>query len=505
MATTGTEKHFRLCLVLMKAGTKACHCLLLKRVKDLSPADHEPFPWTVDDFLLSKKKKIRNAKLGKEKDRILFPADSKTNLSKWDLSLFCFVLIECCKLPKLICLDVERLRTLRNELCHVHEPTVNDEVYTDYLTTITVIIRRIIDETDDECMKCEIKRIVNVTEKEPLSLEETLRDMHAFYSMERNIREKLDQMSEVEEHILAKVEKFDQLLEKKVSTIDENLEKLNRQFEGKPRLTLNSFVFQDINCHIELKNVSHEKEASMSGVLVQLFEEAVNENEDFKSKLPADSFVKLREVVNRTVQMFLSKGWQIVETKQKCVQLSIRCQSFAAFSGLCRECIEGSLEAELEELKSAISEISDGEKVELETVIYKDEFWNVIDKTLSALEIYRSENDENRVEYTEDVQKTDAAADVPHSVLISARKESAAKLLISNNGCEAEDLHTCLKSMEKEIANEFDAPDVFVKACFTERQVSVEEDSRTREVMFDSLSVPINQATLPDSPVSICT
>lgn len=180
----------------MKAGTKAACSLLLKRVKDICPEDYEPFPWSLDDFLLSRKKKILKLKIGRDKIQVLFPNGKETNLSKWDLSLVCCILTQFCELPSLLRLDVERLRTIRNELCHVNEPTVDNNKFTDYLKTIKVVIERIVEESEEECIKCEVQRIVRDIEKEPLCLEETLREMHKFYSMERDIREKLDQMSD---------------------------------------------------------------------------------------------------------------------------------------------------------------------------------------------------------------------------------------------------------------------------------------------------------------------
>lgn len=125
----------------------------------------------------------------------------------------------------------------------------------------------------------------------------------------------------------------------------------------------------------------------MSSVLVELFEEAINKDDDFKSKLPTELYLKLREVVNKTVQLFLSRGWQIVRTKRKCVQLDIRCDSFKSLADLVRSYINGELEVAFIDLKGAVSKIT-AEDVAIEPVIYKDEFWNVMFQTCKSTDQY---------------------------------------------------------------------------------------------------------------------
>ena len=192
MSTTGTEKHCRLCLMLIKGGTKACHHLLLKRIKELSPKDHQPYPWTVQQFLEAQKKTIKKSKISKDKLNILFPVTGDTDLSKWDLSLYCTVLLLYCQLPYVVYLDIKQFQTLRNNLCHMNEPTVTDSEFKDKLETIKVIIDRIVEKTDDPNVKTEMENIKESLETEPLSLGESHKEMHKFYSMEMDIREKLE-------------------------------------------------------------------------------------------------------------------------------------------------------------------------------------------------------------------------------------------------------------------------------------------------------------------------
>lgn len=459
MATTGTEKHFRLCLLLSKAGTKACRTLLLQRVKDLCPEDHEPFPWSLDDFLRSIRHKIVRAKLGKEKIRVLFPGGKRTESLKWDLSLLCCILTRYCELSSLTLIDVEKLGSLRNELCHVPEPTVDDNRYKDYLEMIKVIVGRIMEQTNDESTKSEVRRIILDVEKKALSLEDTLREMHKFYAMESDIREKLDQMSEVEKAVLSKVEKFDRLLNIGVKKLDSKLDMIDQKLEDKKRRSSNSFVLPDMELHIELKNLNPDQEKYFSAVLVELFEATLAEDEHFRSKPLAESYEKLREVVRKTVRAFVCKGWQIVETKQKCVQLNIRCTSFASQAALFQECIEGGLERQLKDLESVISQLTDEEDVVLEPVIYKDDFWSIMLETLSLLEVYLSEDPEKALL----LKANDANIGTVHSLLLTARRIVPEQLPKSTENCDKGDIQSCLKELETELGKTFGEADLFMR------------------------------------------
>ena len=188
MSSTGTEKHCRLCLMLNKGGTKACHHLFLKRVKELSPIDHQPYPWTIQHFLVSKRETMKK-EMSKDKLSVLFPKTGDTDLSKWDLSLFCSVLTKYCDLKNLLRLDVERFRSLRNDLCHMNEPNISNDEFRDHVETIQVITSRVV---DDQNVKMEIEDTMRTLENGPLALDETLKEMRTFYLMEMEIQEKLE-------------------------------------------------------------------------------------------------------------------------------------------------------------------------------------------------------------------------------------------------------------------------------------------------------------------------
>jgi hypothetical protein len=178
--------------MLSKGGSKACHHLLLKRVEDLKPRDTKPNEWTLTSFLNSKKQIIMKSNLSKRKQNILFPETGDTVLLNWDLSLYCHVLTSYCDLPNLDRLDVENLRKIRNELCHMNDPETTNLELENIFGKVQVIIGRILEKLDDKDLKLQVDTIIKKLEKESLSLDETLKEMRKFYLMEMDIHEKID-------------------------------------------------------------------------------------------------------------------------------------------------------------------------------------------------------------------------------------------------------------------------------------------------------------------------
>ncbi|XP_053374043.1 uncharacterized protein LOC123530935 [Mercenaria mercenaria] len=460
MSTTGTEKHCRLCLMLNKGGTKACHLLLLKRVEELTPSDHQPYPWTVHEFLQSKKKEMLKSHISKEKMQVLFPRTGITDLPKWDLSLFCTVLTTYCELKQLARLDVERLRTLRNELCHMNEPHIDDVKYKDYFETIQVIVTRILENNNDNETKESIEKVLNDIHEGPLSLVETLKEMHTFYSMEMDIREKLEYVKDVDERVLQKVEKFDELFQRFDSKLEQIDNKLDHETSSMLHSARNNFLLPGVEIFFDLKNLSQEEEERMSAVLEQLFEEVINEEDDFKSTIPADSYNKLREAVRKTFKLFLMKGWRITSARHECVKLHIRCLTFKSLAALFREHVQGHINEELRDLNFAISEIICGKDAQLETAIYKDEFWGVVERTISVVEDFLTDHgSDTKLVLKEKLQPYDDKK--KHALSLTARN-------VTHEGphafeCENE-LDACLRLLTTELGTEFNAPQVSVQA-----------------------------------------
>ncbi|XP_053373245.1 uncharacterized protein LOC123531839 isoform X2 [Mercenaria mercenaria] len=374
MSTTGTEKHCRLSCMLIKAGTKANCAFLEKRVQDLSPDPTSP--WSLDDFLKTKQKDIQKSKLSKEKYRVLFPANGATDIKKWDLSLLCHILVQYCHLNTLERLDVEQFRNVRNELCHVHEPNIDDDKFKNDVELIEVITTRILEKVDNTIVTDEVKDIINEMKEGPLSIVETVRTMHIFYSMERDIREKLDTISDAESRLLQAAERIEHKLDSSIV--------LRADPSHSPSVRLPAVDF-----YIDIKNIGAEKEARLSEVLVELFEARLKGNEDLSTLLttmPPECFQQLRATVNETFKLILSRGLEISEIKNDFVLLKIQCRTISAVVALFRDCAEGRLLPVLENLEKRCSMLDGYSFVELEPVIYRDTFFDVMEETFSSIE-----------------------------------------------------------------------------------------------------------------------
>ncbi|XP_060559977.1 uncharacterized protein LOC132720018 [Ruditapes philippinarum] len=456
MSTTGTERHCRLCLMLNQGGPQACHHLLLKRVKELSPKDHDPYPWTIQQFLDTKKQTIIKSKLSKDKFKILFPNDGDTVLTNWDLALYCTVLTLYCDLKPIIRLDVEQLRNLRNELCHMNEPNISVSDYKDKLEMIQVIICRLVKKIDEHNVKIEIENVIKSLESATLSLDETLKEMHAFYMMEMDIREKLDH---VEERILQRLEQFDDKWEF-ISKV------LGEKEDSRINTATNNGLVPGVNIFLDLKNVNDEEEENMSDVLQQLFDEVIHEDKDFKSSIPADSYVRLRGAIEKTFKRFLSKGWRITRVKHECIQLHIECTNFTALAALFREQTQGLIDQQLTELNEALTECVSEKMLLLETTIYTDELWNVIDKAISCVEGVLKEHNIDMATQSDNAQLL--GDDIrKHSLSLSAEKVGSDGSGSFEGDCNYK-LETFLQLLKAELKSEFHTPNLLIQAnCST--------------------------------------
>jgi hypothetical protein len=197
MTTTDDERHCRICLMLMKGGTKISKALFEKCVKDQTPEEHIPHPWTLDHFLNDNKKKILDTQTGNAKKKILFPAagGTRTHVEEWDLYMYCFFLIEICGIKRNVRMDIEQLRKMRNKICHRNEPKIDRKKYDRKVDKLEVIYERLLKEICDEELTNEVNRILKSSKEDPLSCREIILVMHEFYKTDLETREILTQQS----------------------------------------------------------------------------------------------------------------------------------------------------------------------------------------------------------------------------------------------------------------------------------------------------------------------
>ncbi|XP_053394348.1 helicase with zinc finger domain 2-like [Mercenaria mercenaria] len=365
MATTGTEKYSRILLTLVKGGTKVTRRFFEKRVKDLSPEQ------TIDEFLARHKIAILQKKPGKNKRNIYFPSTGNTDLEQWDLNMFCYILIETCDLTPTLCMYVEKLPKIRNKLCHLNEPTLEDVKFQDYKDKIKCCFKNCLKEIDDAEFKNEIKLLIKSFASGPLTLEDTLKSIHTFYHME------LDQME--------KLDKLDQGQTEMNEKLDRNLEKLESIESRLPQGT--PVDVPGMGIVISVNSCSNDKEKEVLGVLVKHFNQIINNKEStLKEDLPNGALHTIREAVEQTFHEFLKMGRHIVKVEQKCILLVVKCTSIGSFVNLLRDYRNDALTKQLSGLETAIRSLDGCEDVELETAIDKDEFWRVMDELVSTLD-----------------------------------------------------------------------------------------------------------------------
>ncbi|XP_053391575.1 deoxynucleoside triphosphate triphosphohydrolase SAMHD1-like [Mercenaria mercenaria] len=158
-------KYGHLVIVIHHCGFRITKELFLKRLKELTPADFEYSPWTIDDFLDQNREAILGHKFGKEHKKKLFPGFSRsTNLKHWDLNTYCFLLCNFCDLSKHIRHDIDGIRTLRNKLVHRGEGDIPDRKYQEYLDRITGIASRCTDVLGNPELKAELENVIGSPE-----------------------------------------------------------------------------------------------------------------------------------------------------------------------------------------------------------------------------------------------------------------------------------------------------------------------------------------------------
>ncbi|XP_053398679.1 deoxynucleoside triphosphate triphosphohydrolase SAMHD1-like isoform X2 [Mercenaria mercenaria] len=161
MPTHKPVKYSHLITVLHRCGRRITKELFLKRVQDLTPEGHEPFPWTVDQFLEANRETILKCRQGKDLKRKLFPGYARqTNVDYWDLTTFCFLLFNVCDLRPAVRQDINCLRQLRNKLVHLGGGDVTDQKYQTYLDTMKGVLNRCTNELDKPELMAELENVI---------------------------------------------------------------------------------------------------------------------------------------------------------------------------------------------------------------------------------------------------------------------------------------------------------------------------------------------------------
>lgn len=193
---TETENYSRVITTVMTCS-KVLMRVLLKRVRDLTPENHEPNPWTLDHFLDKNRSDISKNKKGKKKMHIYLPGWGKeTDLSLWDLQMFCFILSLMFSQKDQNRLGIVTLEQLRNTLCHKRDPKLINGEYEHYMDVVQNGLAAQFDFIGDEDFKKECEQEFESIKKGTVTFDTALVVLHQWYVKEREVEERLTNLEE---------------------------------------------------------------------------------------------------------------------------------------------------------------------------------------------------------------------------------------------------------------------------------------------------------------------
>ncbi|XP_053406940.1 uncharacterized protein LOC123546648 [Mercenaria mercenaria] len=370
MSTAGMGRQSRLCVILVKVGTPVARAVFEKRVKDLTPPNHDPSPWTVDDFLSENKPKIRSMKLKSQMWSKMFPVQSHViRLEQWDLALLCRILTECCDLRPDIRLDIYQLRKLRNKLFHMSEPSIDDHKYQHYLAKLKVSFDRCLKETNDDVFTTEMDKMFEDLEHGQFSQVDAEEVMEMLQFMQEETNERFYELGQNQQ---STNERLDDLLQK-VEVLTTSLESVNK------------LKVPESGAKIEVRNCCLEKDNEISKLMIQCFEECIDDDDGEVSESSTTSHAKCKEAVHKMYTKLLSKGYKVIDAHKECVFLHIQCSSMASLMSYFHDYVSGQLALELKIAEDTIRTIDGCEDIALEIVINTEEILETINGIVTTV------------------------------------------------------------------------------------------------------------------------
>ncbi|WAR11270.1 hypothetical protein MAR_036346 [Mya arenaria] len=276
---------------------------------------------SIDQVLLSHKKKILRKVEHSAKD-LLFPkGKQQTNVDKWDISLFCYILRTCCMLQPTQDNDVNDVRTTRNYIAHSPKPCVSNADYAMHANVFKTFITNTLNHINDQDLKAEINEQVQEAER-PVGKQV----IEAYTICHKSNSSVVDDVKEhLDKHHAVVLDKFEDL-EKLINTLPKE-----SQAKLEPP-NLASFK-------LLIKNCSPDEEEKISQVLVRIFGEHLGKK---FSTLPEETCEGLKHIVGQICKE-LQKMVDLTEAKYGCVCITIRFYDFVSYMDFLDKSVNGKL------------------------------------------------------------------------------------------------------------------------------------------------------------------
>ncbi|WAR29002.1 hypothetical protein MAR_002570 [Mya arenaria] len=305
---------------------------------------------TLDIFLHSKRQEILLWRIGQQRKNEFFPQNgSGTDLETWDVQMYWLILTNILQnVTPTQKHDIENVKDIRNKLCHLPNPKLNEGDFNLYHRQITTFIdetvKLISDEAFETKVKCGLKEIETPLQQTVFNLVKTV---HRFYQGQTTL---LEEVHATVNHVSA------------------------NQFPEMKNMVLE--IKELIFSHFSRNELKQMKAPEESSVTMKIKNVSVNEEEDLSIGL-----VNLvMEEINSPMQNELSKALQRALTKFKqygtltkvhrgSVVFYIQFDSFLSFIDCYDDVLAGKLTTELKPLEKELQSLLQRQSLELELII----------------------------------------------------------------------------------------------------------------------------------------
>jgi seryl-tRNA synthetase len=180
MTSTKPARYGHLVVAIRHCGVTLTKELFLKRVSDKTPEETD-HAWTVDDFLREHKTELlKHKQINANRYKFYPRSKKKANISEWDLSTLCFLLLKFCDLSPETRQDISSLQDLRNNVIHFGgTDDISEDIYESYIERLKGITDRCTKELDNHQLKSELENVIlndqNIQEEDVEEGEEELK------------------------------------------------------------------------------------------------------------------------------------------------------------------------------------------------------------------------------------------------------------------------------------------------------------------------------------------